>query len=219
MVCVPGILMPVCVFNGKDLVTAPQGRAQISTLMPETRPALDRFLTFKEYAPCSERQMRCQQRARKDGVYFGPVSMNISLMGWDEDRPIPKQLCPYFDPSSKTLRYLQLDGERFFERRERHLADLLNLTSYRPLLALAHAEGLLDKMPGQCLQAASVSPQGMKLILYLSQRIPWRRSNSTRCWTAATMSVHINIDGSRGAGKMGCLSLPFAFTGSRGGSV
>lgn len=55
-------------------------------------------------------------------------------------------ICPYFDSVTRTLRFRRRDG--MDETFHLDLSDLAQSKDYRPILAMAHAEGLLDKIPG-----------------------------------------------------------------------
>ncbi|KAG8991857.1 hypothetical protein FRB94_012211 [Tulasnella sp. JGI-2019a] len=121
----------------------------LTTLIENHQPPEDRLLLFY---PRSEkekiRNFRVDRRVVRDGVNFGHAALMVKHYDWKvEDGEL--RLCPYFDPTSKTLRFKKPDGEDF--HRDQHLTELLSRKIYRPLLHLAHAEGLLDKVPADAL--------------------------------------------------------------------
>lgn len=59
---------------------------------------------------------------------------------------------PYFDPTTKELRFQGRDGEDAGPRKR--LYHLAVNTSHRPLLKLVVAEGLLESIPGQSTSPA-----------------------------------------------------------------
>lgn len=70
-------------------------------------------------------------------------SAQISLPAGENE-----QLCPYFDPVTRTLRFRKRDGQDAPYSKE--LWHLAQRKEYQPLLYLAHAEGLIDSIPGMC---------------------------------------------------------------------
>lgn len=58
-----------------------------------------------------------------------------------------KFLRPYFDPATGFLRFQTVTGEDYPYAKD--LAALAASPKLRPLLQLAHSEGLLDKIPGE----------------------------------------------------------------------
>ncbi|KAG8996511.1 hypothetical protein FRB94_008236 [Tulasnella sp. JGI-2019a] len=140
---------PLTLFRSSS--TATDASSSIHTLVYDSQPDSARFIHFYRHSHSPQRIV-ARPAVVKDGVHFGRLSLTISLRDWDDKRPIPR-FCPYFDPASKMLRYLQLGDGPLVSPKERPLAELLNLKCYRPLLALAHAENLIDKLPVDGLES------------------------------------------------------------------
>lgn len=129
----PGRLQQLTKFFSGDLVGI------LKTLCLEKALEADQFFRFYTVSPRSKsRELR--RTLFLDGRRIGESRLILPL-GEDE------LLCPYFDPVSRTLRYCKRDGQDapyWFD-----LSGLAQRDSYRPLMLMAHAEGLLDKLPGQ----------------------------------------------------------------------
>lgn len=83
-------------------------------------------------------------------------------------------LCPYFDPVTCSLRFRRRDGRDAASVFE--LNALAQCKDYRPLLVMAQAEGLLEKIPGmsqsfrRTFYASNDSAQPEKCRRYTSQK-------------------------------------------------
>lgn len=80
-----------------------------------------------------------QRRVLGHGKVFGTAVISVPP-GEDE------WLCPYFDPVTLTLRFRRRDGQDASLGIE--LYHLAQHKGYRPLLLMAQAEGLREKIPG-----------------------------------------------------------------------
>lgn len=110
----------------------------ITTISLEKALKADQFLHFRSTPNDSRRHVK------RTLIVLGERAGRVQFFlpsGDDE------WLCPYFDPTTSTLRLRQrngLDAKEYWE-----LPDIAQAKVLRPLLHLAKAEGLLHKIPGQ----------------------------------------------------------------------
>lgn len=142
----------------------------LSSLVDVNPPPPSRLFPFlpeiKQTTAGSQHYLRCKRPVIKDGIQLGVADLLLSDKRGMRERAGPLQLCPYFEPLSRTLRFRKADGEDF--PAHTCMADLLGHKGREPILHLALAEGLIDRVPG-CYKA-SLSCMGMRLTSY--RRIP-----------------------------------------------
>lgn len=113
----------------------------METLVLEKALKADQFFHFRL---CSSGRswIRISRPLLFGGRGLGAATLQVRRQYFTED-----WVCPYFDPERRTLRFRQRGGKD-----AEYTIDLSTLAQgegLRPLLALAHAEGLLDKIPGE----------------------------------------------------------------------
>lgn len=120
----------------------------ISTLIEERNPSSERFIPLKpHYKPDASRaidQFRLVRPVRRNGITYGAASLCFSCSLWDTTTET-RYLCPYYDPVARALRFRQPDGQDF--NGEKPLAELIARKGCQPLLHLAYAENLIEKVP------------------------------------------------------------------------
>ncbi|KAG9030621.1 hypothetical protein FRB95_003764 [Tulasnella sp. JGI-2019a] len=127
----------------------------ISTLVEETHPSEERFLTFHTYFDATSgalKDVKVERRVVKDNVGFGVAELYLGRSVWSEHQQTsagaagePLRLCPWYDPDSKTLRFRHPDGAD--SAQVKPLAELIARKGCKPLLELAHVEDLIERVP------------------------------------------------------------------------
>lgn len=85
-----------------------------------------------------------KRRVLVDGLDFGAAIISFRT----KDEPGTSLLArPYFDPAAKEVRLHDRGGLDVGARKT--LLDCASASALRPLLHLAHSEGLLDRVPGK----------------------------------------------------------------------
>lgn len=110
----------------------------LSTLSLEKAQNADQFFYFHT-TPGEKSKRMIRRSLLLDGQSLGAVLFTLPP-GDDE------WLCPYFEPATRTLRFRKRNGDD-----ADHVLELQHLAQsavYRPLLRMAHGEGLLEKVPG-----------------------------------------------------------------------
>ncbi|KAG8865877.1 hypothetical protein FRB97_004332, partial [Tulasnella sp. 331] len=138
------IVLRLTVRNSK--LPLPDHHTPISTLVKGSNPNDERFSNFKVLPAANGLcpATRIQRSVRRDGV----AKIYVSHSLWQTTAKGEElRLCPYFDPMTRTLR-CQFTND-LDSAEEKPLAELIWREGCQPLLHLAYAENLIDKVPGR----------------------------------------------------------------------
>lgn len=134
----------------------------LSTPQRLDKPPDDQFLTF-----CRKKGFPCTYVAKRHAVHNGQdfglaqIVLSIPPEHYETDG---LWLRPYFDPKTKTVELQKRDGSNL-KRCKRYSGTLAHLATRmlgRPLLYLAHAEGLIEAVPGKSeIRSSKCSPESL----------------------------------------------------------
>lgn len=119
---------------------APFDAADLMTLCLEKALKADQFFYFTSTNEVSRPNRIWRREILLNGKKLGEASICLP-------RGASVWLCPYFDASTRTLRFRRRDGKDADECLD--VYHMAQRKQYRPLLNMAQAEGLLDRIPGE----------------------------------------------------------------------